>query len=133
MFGGQVESALGARPFVFYYLVCLLTAAAAQLAVVTFFTHGYYPTLGASGGVFGVMLAFASLFPQARIIGFPFFVPIPAWFAVILYGGLELFYGVTGTQEGVAHFAHLGGMVGGWVLIQYWRGRLPIKPRRTLR
>ncbi len=59
-------------------------------------------------------------------------IPMPAWLFVIGYAAVELFMGVTGTQAGVAHFAHLGGMLGGIVLIQYWRGRLPIKPKRML-
>lgn len=133
MFGGQVERALGARPYLLYYIVCVVGAAVTQLLVIAFFTGGFYPTLGASGGVFGAMFAFAYLWPQAKIIGFPFLIPIPAWLAVILYGGLELFYGVTGTQQGVAHFAHLGGLAGGWLMIQYWRGKLPWKPQRRLR
>jgi membrane associated rhomboid family serine protease len=59
-------------------------------------------------------------------------IPMPAWIFVIGYILLELFLGVTGTQEGVAHFAHLGGAVGGFVLLQYWRGKLPIRPKRIL-
>ncbi|HEX7111015.1 MAG TPA: rhomboid family intramembrane serine protease, partial [Mizugakiibacter sp.] len=92
----------------------------------------YYPTLGASGGIFGLLLAFGMMYPQARIISLYMPIPLPAWIVVIGYMGLELFLGVTGTQAGVAHFAHLGGALGGYVLIQYWRGRLPIKPKRTL-
>jgi membrane associated rhomboid family serine protease len=59
-------------------------------------------------------------------------IPIPAWLFVILYGGVELVLGVSGWQANVAHFAHLGGMLGGFLMIQYWRGNLPIKPRRRL-
>jgi membrane associated rhomboid family serine protease len=57
---------------------------------------------------------------------------MPAWLFVIGYAAVELVLGVTGTQAGVAHFAHLGGMLGGYVLIEYWRGRLPLKPKRRL-
>ena len=132
MFGGPVERLFGSRPFAFYYFVCVIGAAIAQLAVVHFFTGGFYPTLGASGGVMGLLLAFGMMYPQARVIALLLPIPIPAWLFVILYGALELFLGVTGTQAGVAHFAHLGGMAMGFLLIQYWRGRFPIKPRRIL-
>lgn len=132
MFGGQIERLFGARPFVIYYFVCVIGAAVAQLLVVHYFTGGFYPTLGASGGAMGVLLAFGMMYPQARIALIFFPVPMPAWIFVIGYAVLELFLGVTGTQAGVAHFAHLGGMAIGFVLIQYWRGKLPIKPRRIL-
>jgi len=132
MFGGPIERTIGARPFLMYYLVCVVVAALAQLVVVRYFTGGFYPTLGASGGVFGLLLAFGMLYPQQRIMLLFPPIPMPAWLFVTLYGLLELFLGVTGTQSGVAHFAHLGGMLGGYVLIQYWRGKLPWKSRRRL-
>jgi membrane associated rhomboid family serine protease len=132
MFGGPIERLFGARPFAIYYLVCVIGAAVAQLFVVHFFTGGFYPTLGASGGVMGLLLAFGMMYPNARVIALLLPIPMPAWLFVILYGGLELFLGVTGTQAGVAHFAHLGGMAFGFVLIQYWRGKLPLKPNRIL-
>jgi len=132
MFGGPIERLFGARPFAIYYLVCVIGAAIAQLFVMRFFTGGFYPTLGASGGVMGLLLAFGMMYPNARVIALLLPIPIPAWLFVILYGGLELFLGVTGTLAGVAHFAHLGGMAFGFVLIQYWRGKLPLKPNRIL-
>lgn len=132
MFSGPIERTFGARPFLLYYFVCVTVAALAQLVVVRYFTGGFYPTLGASGGVFGVLLAFGVLYPNQRIMLLFPPIPMPAWLFVMLYGLLELFLGVTGTQAGVAHFAHLGGMLGGFVLIQYWRGKLPWKPRRRL-
>src|SRR5580700_4362003 len=79
--------------------------------------------IGASGGVFGVLLAFAWYFPRQRIILLFPPIPMPAWLFVTVYGLLELFLGVTGTQQGVAHFAHLGGMLGGALCILYWRAR----------
>ena len=132
MFGGAIERLFGARPFFLYYLVCVIGAAVAQLAVIAWFTGGFYLTVGASGGVFGILLAFGMMYPQVRIM--PLFppIPMPAWLFVTLYGFAELVLGVTGTQAGVAHFAHLGGMAAGFLLIQYWRGRLPWKPRRIL-
>ena len=132
MFGGAIENLFGARPFALYYFVCVIGAALAQLAVVHFVTGGFYPTLGASGGVFGLLLAYGMMYPHARIMLLFPPIPMPAWLFVTGYGALELFLGITGTQAGVAHFAHLGGMAFGFVLIQYWRGRLPWKPRRIL-
>jgi membrane associated rhomboid family serine protease len=132
MFGGAIEHLFGARPFALYYFVCVVGAALAQLAVVHFFTGGYYPTLGASGGVFGLLLAYGMMYPHSRIMLLFPPIPMPAWLFVTGYGVIELFLGITGTQAGVAHFAHLGGMAFGFVLIQYWRGKLPWKPRRVL-
>jgi membrane associated rhomboid family serine protease len=121
--GGQVELALGTQRFIVYYLVCVLGAAAAQLATVALMSPAdLYPTLGASGGVFGVLIAFAYLFPQARLmVVVP--IPIPARLAAIGYLVIEFFSGVTGQQPGVAHFAHLGGALIGFLLLLYWRSR----------
>jgi membrane associated rhomboid family serine protease len=82
--------------------------------------------------VFGLLLAFGMLYPHEKVMLIFLPVPMPAWLFVIGYALVELVMGVTSTQAGVAHFAHLGGMVGGYVLIEYWRGRLPVKPRRRL-
>jgi rhomboid family protein len=133
MFGGPIERLFGSRPFALYYFVCVIGAALAQLAVTHFWTPDqYYQTLGASGGVFGLLLAYGMMYPHARIMLLFPPIPMPAWLFVIGYGAIELFLGVTGSQAGVAHFAHLGGMAIGFVLIQYWRGKLPIRPRRIL-
>ncbi len=132
MFGGTIERTFGARNFIIYYFVCAIVAAVAQLIVVHWFTHGFYPTLGASGAIFGLLLAFGMLYPHEKVMLIFLPVPMPAWLFVIGYAAVELVLGVTGTQAGVAHFAHLGGMLGGIVLIQYWRGKLPIKPKRRL-
>ena len=125
MFGRALESYWGARRFVLYYLICVLAAALTQLAVqggVSGVTEPE-PTLGASGGVFGVLLAFAWYFPRQKLFLIPIPVPIPAWLFVPAYGLLELVLGVTGRQQSVAHFAHLGGMLGGLLCILYWRMR----------
>ena len=132
MFGGPIERLFGTRPFLIYYFACVLGAALAQLAVVALWTHDFAPTLGASGGIFGLLLAFGMMYPHQRIMLLFPPIPMPAWLFVIGYGAIELFLGVTGSQAGVAHFAHLGGMAIGFVLIQYWRGKLPVKPRRIL-
>lgn len=133
MFGGPIERLFGARNFLVYYFVCLIVAALAQLLVVQYFTHGFYPTLGASGAIFGLLLAFGMMYPHEKVMLMFLPIPMPAWLFVTGYAVVELVMGVTGTQAGVAHFAHLGGMLGGYVLIEYWRGRLPIKPKRQLR
>jgi membrane associated rhomboid family serine protease len=98
-----------------------LSAGLVQLAVVSFGDGQPYPTLGASGGVFGVLLAFGKLFPRSIVT--PLFPPIPmrAWVFVGLYALIELASGVFGTQQGVAHFAHLGGMLGAYVLLHRWQ------------
>ena len=128
MFGSQLEYTWGTRRFVTYYLVCVIGAGLCQLGVVTWsLAQGAfpYPTLGASGGVFGLLLAYGVLFPNQRLV--LLFPPIPmrARTLVIVYGLVELVLGITGTRSGVAHFAHLGGMLFGWLLLQHWRGRPP--------
>jgi membrane associated rhomboid family serine protease len=122
MFGRALEAYWGARRFVIFYLVCVLAAALTQLAVEG---NGgpQLPVLGASGGVFGVLLAFAWYFPKQRLILIPIPIPLPAWLFVTLYALAELIFGITGTEQGVAHFAHLGGMLGGALCILYWRAR----------
>src|SRR5437667_11369414 len=122
MFGSAMERVFGARRYLVYYLVCVISAAATQL-VVAGVTGLFYPTIGASGGVFGLLLAYAMYFPNNRIMLLFPPIPMPARVFVIIYAVLELFLGVTGSQGGVAHFAHLGGMIGGFVLLRYWRGR----------
>ena len=100
----------------------------AQLLVAAL-TGAIYPTVGASGGLFGLLLAFGMTFPNRTIV--PLFPPIPmkAKVFVAIFGGLELLFGVTGTMQGVAHFAHLGGMLGGFLMIRYWQGRPPFGRR----
>lgn len=121
--GADVERVWGPRRYLAYYMTCVVSAALAQLAVMILGDAPDGPVVGASGGVFGLLLAFAMLFPQRRIVPLIPPIPMPAWLFALLYGGLELLLGVTGVQSGVAHFAHLGGMVGGWLLIRRWRRR----------
>jgi membrane associated rhomboid family serine protease len=129
MFGRIIEPTIGSRNFIVYYFICLVSAGITQLVVASF-THDLYPTLGASGGVFGVLLAFGMFYPREKVIVFPLPIPLSAWLLVAGYALVELFFGVTNTLPGIAHYAHLGGMLGGFLMIQYWRGKLPIKPRR---
>jgi membrane associated rhomboid family serine protease len=122
MFGTPLEEFWGNRRFLFYYLFCVISAAATELVVEQMSGVGE-PVVGASGGVFGLLLAFAWYYPRQRLVLLPVPIPIPAWLFVTLYGAAELVFGVTGAQAGVAHFAHLGGMLGGAVSILYWRMR----------
>ncbi|HEX6136334.1 MAG TPA: rhomboid family intramembrane serine protease [Casimicrobiaceae bacterium] len=121
MFGGAIERVFGTRRYVVLYFVSVLSAAVTQL-VFAMLSGAIYPTIGASGGVFGLLLAYAMYFPHNRVMLLFPPIPMPARVFVVVYALLELFLGVTGTQEGVAHFAHLGGMIGGYLLLRYWRG-----------
>jgi membrane associated rhomboid family serine protease len=131
MFGSEVERLFGARRYLVYYLLCVVGAALMHLIVVQV-TPGMplAPTVGASGGVFGLLLAFGMAFPRRELIIFPIPVPIQAWLAVTLYGAMELYLGVTRTASGIAHFAHLGGMATGFVLIRYWQAQRRRPPPR---
>jgi membrane associated rhomboid family serine protease len=120
MFGGAMERVVGPRRYLIYYFVCVVTAAIAQLLVMQL-TGGLYPSIGASGGVFGLLLAYAVYFPNNRVMLLFPPIPLPSRIFVLLYAALELVLGVTGTQAGVAHFAHLGGLVGGAIVLYFWR------------
>lgn len=121
MFGGEFERVVGERRYLQYYFVCVVTAGLAQLLVSAALALPPYPTVGASGGVFGLLLAFGLYFPRRIIVLLIPPIPMPAWLFVTVYGVIELYLGVTGTQQGVAHFAHLGGMLGGYLMIRNWR------------
>jgi len=123
MFGGEVERLLGPSHFLQYYLVCVVGAAVAQLVVTSNMNLPPLPTVGASGGVFGLLLAFGMAYPHRRIMLLFPPIPMPAWVFVTLYGMLELYLGVTGSGQGVAHFAHLGGMAAGYAMLVYWRNQ----------
>jgi len=120
MFGSEIERLLGSRRYLAYYMVCVIGAAVAQLVVLGGMNRPPVPTVGASGGVFGLLLAFGMAFPQRKLMLLFPPIPMPAWLFVTLYGALELYLGVTGSGQGVAHFAHLGGMAAGYVLLMYW-------------
>jgi membrane associated rhomboid family serine protease len=79
------------------------------------------PTIGASGGVFGLLLAYALMFPTRKVVPLIPPIPMPAWLFATIYAGIELFLGVTGTLSGIAHFAHLGGMIGSALVVTQWR------------
>ena len=140
MFGRQLEYELGSQRFLIYYMVCGIGAALLQLGVgYAEWVHavdvnGIYgavnllriPTVGASGAVFGLLLAFGVLHPNNIVmLVFPPVRMKAKWF-VVIYGLMELFFGLSGFQEGVAHFAHLGGMLWGLALLYWWRNRKKI-------
>ncbi len=136
MFGSELERLWGQKRYAQFLLAGVLAAAVAQM-LVTFLTGSNVPTVGASGGLFALLLAFGMLFPNRIIV--PLFPPIPmkARTFVMVFGGIELLLGsglldsVMGLGGGnIAHFAHLGGMVGGFLMIRYWRGQAPFSRRR---
>lgn len=135
MFGSILERSLGPKKFLIFYFVTGLGAVALHTGVEwmqarVFIANGVAqayqqllvtPTLGASGAIYGVLIGFAMLYPQARLtLIFPP-IPMTAKWLVIIFAAIELFSGINGIQDGVAHFAHLGGMLFGWLLIRWWR------------
>ena len=127
MFGAELEQVWGRKRYVTFFAASVLAAAVAQL-LVNAALGSTAPTVGASGGLFGLLLAFAMIFPN-RIILLFFVIPMKAKYLVLLYGLLELYQGVYVMNSGVAHFAHLGGMLGGLLTIRYWRGQAPFGSR----
>lgn len=130
MFGSELERLWGPKRYLQFYFACVVTAALSQMAMAAVLGSGF-PTVGASGGIYGLLLAFGMMFPNRIIM--PLFPPIPmrAKIFVAIFGGLELLLGVLDPRSGVAHFAHLGGMIGGVLMIRYWRGQPPFgKARR---
>jgi membrane associated rhomboid family serine protease len=128
MFGSELEQVWGRNRFIQFYFASVIAAALTQL-VVSYALGSQAPTIGASGGLFGLLLAFAMIFPNRIILVF-FVLPMKAKYLVALYGILELYQGAYVLNSGVAHFAHLGGMLGGLLTIRYWRGQAPFGRRR---
>lgn len=120
MFGSRIENLWGSRVFAIYYFICVIGAGLVQL-FVSVQGDNHYPTIGASGGVFGLLLAYGMFFPRERLLLIFPPILIQARYFVIIFGVIELWFGVTGSATGIAHFAHLGGMLFGFLLIQYWR------------
>ena len=142
MFGRTIEAVWGPKRFLIYYMICGIGAGLMQELVqyMEYFfawsqctavstSAGIIPmeaflnqlnTVGASGAVYGILLAFGMLFPNSEMFVFPIPMPIKAKYFVIGYAVIELLLGITG-GDGVAHFAHLGGMLVGFILIIYWR------------
>jgi membrane associated rhomboid family serine protease len=129
MFGTPLEQAWGSQRFAAYFGACVVGAAIIQL-IVQLFEGGVYPTIGASGGVFGLLLAYGAMWPDNRIFLLFFPVPIKAKWFVLIYGGIELLLGFTRAMPGIAHFAHLGGMIFGAALLYRWGWRPGMTWRR---
>ncbi len=119
MFGAELETLWGSRRFIIFYLLCGIGAGVFQLLTPLLPGMAAGPTVGASGAVFGVLLAFGLTFPDRPIIMFPFFFPIPAKIFVIMYAAIDLISGLIDTNSGVAHFAHLGGAFFGYMLLKH--------------
>ena len=150
MFGGLLERVWGSKRFLLFYIVCGVGAGLLQEVVqyVTYVQEGWsayqsvgtvkgvlpmgeflnkiFTTVGASGAIYGILLGFAMSFPNERMFVFPLPFPIKAKYFVIGYAVIELLLGVGNSNDGIAHFAHLGGMVFGLVLILYWRKKRKI-------
>jgi membrane associated rhomboid family serine protease len=125
MFGPDVERTLGTKHYLLLYFAAVVSAALVQLVAITATTHsGIYPTIGASGGIFGVLLAFGMLYPRRMVMLLFPPIPMPAWLLVVVFALVELANGVLGTEAGVAHFAHLGGMLGAYLELRFWRRRI---------
>ena len=118
-FGASVERLFGARFYALYYLACVVSAALCHLIVTSWMGGPQVPMVGASGGVYGLLLAYGLYFPHQRVMLLIPPIPMNARTLVIVFAVLSVVLGVTGSQAGVAHFAHLGGMIGGWLMIEY--------------
>lgn len=122
-FGRDVERLFGSRWYLQFYFASVVAAALSHLVVTGSMGAPPFPTVGASGGVYGVLLAYGIYFPRRTVLLLFPPIPLPARVFVVLFAALELYFGVTGTASGVAHFAHLGGMLGGWLMIRNRRRR----------
>lgn len=130
MFGVELEHLWGPKRYVQFLVAAAVAAAVTQL-LFAFVFNSYAPTIGASGAIFGLLLANGMLFPRRPIALFMVF-PTTMRNAVVIFGALELFMGWRGGSGSmVAHFAHLGGMLGGWLMILWWRHRPPTRFRRV--
>jgi membrane associated rhomboid family serine protease len=119
MFGSELEYLWGTRRFIKYYFFTGI-GAGITTAVVT--PHAIVPTIGASGAIFGLLLAYGVTYPNRPILLY-FFIPMKAKYFVILFGLIELFAGFTGSHTGIAHFAHLGGLLFGWLYLKGFPGQ----------
>ncbi len=128
MFGAELERLWGAKRFLQFYMASVLAAGLCQLALSALL-GAQAPTIGASGGIFGLLLGYGMMFPNRQVMLLIPPIPMRAKVFVAVYGAIELFLGVWRPLGGVAHFAHLGGMLGGFLMIQYWRGKPPFGKR----
>ena len=143
IFGSVVERYIGPKKFLLFYFVCGLGAVVLHFGVEYWQMQSYMegaalgnatalqrieaikftPTVGASGAIYGVLMGYAMIFPESKMtLLFPP-VTLSAKWMVVVFAVIELFTGVTGLSAGIAHFAHLGGMLIGWLMILWWRKR----------
>ena len=115
MFGGELENYWGAKKFLFYFFFCGIGAG---ICTVVLSPYQFVPVIGASGAIYGILLAFGWLFPN-RLIYIYFLFPIPAKYFVIIFGLIELFSSMEGTGGGIAHITHLGGLLFGFLYMAY--------------
>jgi rhomboid-like protein len=123
MFGAPLENYWGPKRFLIFYMACGLGAAVLYLIFLAF-THAALESsmLGASGAVFGVLTAYAVLFPNSELIIIPIPIPVKAKYLVVAYVGYELYSGIQNAAgDNVAHFAHLGGALVGFILVKIWQ------------
>ena len=123
MFGSEIERLFGSRCYALYYFAAVVAAALTHLVSTAWMGGAPVPMVGASGGIYGLLLAFGIYFPHRRVMLLFPPIPMPARVFVFGFAALELVLGITQTAAGVAHFAHLGGMLGGWLMIQYRRAK----------
>lgn len=130
MFGADLERVWGTARFALCYFLGVVVGALAQIVVVAFFGAADAPVIGASAGVFALLAGYAIVFPHRTVMLLIPPIPMPARVFVVVYAAIELALGVTGTASGVAHFAHLGGLLGGWIAYRFggmlsghWRNR----------
>lgn len=142
MFGSEMERHWGSKRFVFYYILCGIGAGIIHMIVSPLLTMNgaYVPTVGASGAIMGVLIGYGFTFPDRPVMMFPFFIPIPAKYFVLIYAGIDLIMGLTNTRSGVAHFAHLGGAATGYILLltgdrlySFVQKLFSKKPKRTFK
>jgi len=124
MFGPEIERLFGSRFYLAYYFAAVLAAALLHLVILAGLGGPAGPMVGASGGLYGLLLAYGWYFPHRRVMLLIPPIPMSARTLVIVFAVVELFLGVTQTHAGVAHFAHLGGMAGGWLMIELRRRRV---------
>lgn len=120
VFGTVLERVWGTRKFLLYYFVTGIGAALVHVGV-QWLTGDFALTVGASGAIYGILMGYAMLYPDSTLMLLLPPVSVKAKWLVLIFAGIELLLGVTGTQAGVAHFAHLGGLVFGLFLILYWK------------
>lgn len=131
MFGSALEAVWGPKRFLTFYFISGLGALGLYLLTKYLEMHYFgapqyfenVPMLGASGAVFGLLAGFGFMFPESRIVLLIPPIPIKAKYFVIIYGGIELFLGISGFSSGVAHFAHVGGALFGFLLLLYWKSK----------